>query len=308
MHNHYKFLKNRNLLFVLLMSMISHSQSIATYTVTFTSVWNSSDHGTLPSGAHWSKLVGANHNSNITFLEIGQNATLGIENIAEEGLNSEFQNNEVQPSVDNGNTEQYIDGDDLNSATGTITIMGLEISENYPLLTLVSMIAPSPDWMIALNSFSLLDGGNNWKDNISIDLFPYDAGTDDGTNYTSSNNDTNPQVPISSLQGVFPFNSNKIGTLTITLDSVLNVNEDFISEVKIFPNPTKGQITISNIENVNLKTIEVYNILGSLIANINVEEELNNINLNLEALQKSIYLIKLNTFDGKSKTQKLIIN
>lgn len=307
MNNHYKLFKNGILLLLFLTSTISLSQSIATYTITFTSVWNSSDHGKLPGGAHWSKLVGTNHNSNITFLEMGQNATQGIENIAELGNNTLF-NSEVNTSITNGNTEQYIDGNDLSSATGTITLMGLEISEDYPLLTLVSMIAPSPDWMIALYSFPLLDGGNNWKDNISIDLFPYDAGTDDGSNYSSPNNDTNPQDPISSLQGVSPFNNNKIGTLTLTLDSVLKTNEALITEMKLFPNPTRGQITISNIRDKSLKTIEVYNILGSLITNINVEDELNTINLNLETLQKGIYLLKLNTFEGKSKTKKLIIN
>ena len=307
MLNYYKLKKKYFLLLIFLISTVSQSQSIATYTITFTSVWNSSDHGTLPSGAHWSKLVGANHNSNITFLEIGQNATLGIENVAELGNNTVF-NSEVNNSITNGNTEQYIDGNDLNSATGTITLMGLEISEDYPLLTLVSMIAPSPDWMIALNSFSLLGGGNNWKDNISIDLFPYDAGTDDGANYSSLDNDTNPQVPISSLQGVSPFNSNKIGTLTITLDSVLNLNDVLVEEVKIFPNPTKGQITISNIQNINLKKVEVYNIFGSLVNSVDVKDDLYTINLNLNTLQKGIYLLKLNTLEGKSKTQKLIIN
>ncbi|MCK5402388.1 MAG: spondin domain-containing protein [Flavobacteriaceae bacterium] len=307
MHKQNNFFKNSILLLAFLTSMISHSQSVATYTITFTSVWNSSDHGTLPSGAHWSKLVGANHNSNITFLEMGQNATQGIENVAELGNNTIF-NSEVDNSITNGNTEQYIDGNDLSSATGTITLMDLEINKDYPLLTLVSMIAPSPDWMIVINSFSLLDGGNNWKDNISIDLFPYDAGTDDGTNYTSPNNDTNPQDPISSLQGVSPFNSNKIGTLTISLDSVLNINEASIGQVKIFPNPTKGQITISNIQSINLKTLEVYNIIGSLVTNINIKDELNTINWNLDGLQKGVYLLRLNTYEGNSKTQKLIIN
>jgi hypothetical protein len=78
--------------------------------------------------------------------------------------------------------------------------------------------------------------------------------------------------------------------------------------VKIFPNPTNGQITISNIQDASLKTIEVYNILGSLVNSIYVEDELNTINLNLETLRKGIYLLKLNSYNGSTKTQKLIIN
>jgi len=79
-------------------------------------------------------------------------------------------------------------------------------------------------------------------------------------------------------------------------------------EVKIFPNPTKGQITISNIQNINLKNVEIYSILGSFVNKFYAEKELNTINLDLETLQKGIYLLKLNTNHGNSKTQKLIIN
>ncbi len=301
-----KFIKNSILLLVFSISIISYSQSTATYTILFESFWNSSDHGNLPNDAHWSKLVGANHNGNITFLEIGQNATPGIENVAELGDNTVF-NSEVNNSIANGNTEQYIDGNSLSTATGTITIMELEINENFPLLTLVSMIAPSPDWMIAINSYSLLDGGNNWKDNISIDLFPYDAGTDYGNNYTSPNNDTNPQDPISSLEGVSPFNSNKIGTLTIILEPVLNLDETLLNEVKLFPNPTRGNITIVNTKKINLKSIEIYNMLGRLVSKINVEDESISINIDLGPLKSGVYLLKLSSREGNSKTQKLII-
>ena len=159
------------------------SQSVAIYDITFTSVWNTTDHGTLPGGAHWSKLVGANHNGNVSFLQMGQMATSGIEDIAEKGNNDEFRDNEVNPTIPT-DTQQYINGSSLGSATGTIMISNLAVSEDFPLLTLVSMIAPSPDWMIAVNGINLRDGGN-WKPLMTIDLFPYDAGTDNGTDYTS---------------------------------------------------------------------------------------------------------------------------
>lgn len=307
MNSYFTLFKNSILLVLFLTSTSNYSQSIATYTITFTSVWNSADHGTLPNGAHWSKLVGANHNSNIIFFQIGQEATQGIKNVAELGINTVF-NSEVNTSIANGYTEQYINGNSLNSATGTITIMELEISENYPLLTLVSMIAPSPDWFIGINSFSLLDVTNNWKTGtIIIDIFPYDAGTDSGIGYESDDLETNPQGDITSLVNVSPFNSNKIGTFTITLESVLNVNETLINQVKIFPNPSKGKITISNIKNINITTVEVYNILGQLVSKQNIKDQLNSINLNLETLDSGMYLLKINTAEGTSKTQKLII-
>lgn len=39
------------------------------------------------------------------------------------------------------------------------------------------MIGSSPDWFSGLDSYSLLDSSGSWKNNISIDVFPYDPGT-----------------------------------------------------------------------------------------------------------------------------------
>jgi hypothetical protein len=285
------------LLFLISIPTSNYSQSTATYDITFTSVWNSTDHGTLPSGAHWSKLVGANHNSNVTFLQMGQNATSGIEKVSEEGDNGTF-NTEVNTSITNGNTEQYIDGNSLGTATGAININGLQVDESFALLTLVSMIAPSPDWIIAINSINLRNT-NSWKSSITIDLFPYDAGTDNGVNYESGDSDTNPQNPISSLQGMSPFNSQKIGTLTITLVSVLGTNDLTFSErIKIYPNPISSNII--NIKTSNLGeniTYEIANVLGQNILKGNLINE----QINVGDLSSGTYVIVL-----KNKTQKTI--
>ena len=136
-------------------SFNSFSQSNATYTITFNSEWNASNHGTLPDDAHWSKLVGANHNSAVSFWELNQTASQGIEDVSEIGSNTAFIT-EITASISEGNTQQYINGSNLNSALGTIVI-DVEVSEDYPHLTLASMIAPSPDWFIGVNNLSLLD-------------------------------------------------------------------------------------------------------------------------------------------------------
>ena len=84
------------------LALNAFTQSTATYDITFTSTWNAIDHGTLPSSAHWSDLVGANHNSNITFLEMGAMASPGIKDVAELGSNGVF-NSEVQSEINSGN-------------------------------------------------------------------------------------------------------------------------------------------------------------------------------------------------------------
>lgn len=281
-------------------------QSTATYTVTFTSIWNATDHTSVPGGAHWSRLVGATHNTANQFLQLGSNATTGIKNVAEFGSNSVF-NSEVNTAIANNLADQYINGPSLGTATGDMTISNLQVTEDFPLLTLVSMIAPSPDWVVAINSYNLFDGGN-WVTSATIDMFAYDAGTDSGTDYSSGNVVTAPFQPISMISGA-PINGNKMGTLTITLESVLSIpSVDLFKNIKVYPNPSSGNIIINNPTSIELERIEVYNVLGSKVKtftkNIGANKSLD---LDLNALGKGIYIIKLISLDNKIKTQRLVL-
>jgi hypothetical protein len=65
----------------------------------------------------------------------------------------------------------------------------------FPLVTVVTMIAPSPDWFVGVRNLSLCSDGE-WVDSLSVDLFAYDAGTDSGVDYGSDNEPTVPHVPI----------------------------------------------------------------------------------------------------------------
>ena len=303
-------MKKITLLISILFCSFAFSQSTATYDIEFESVWNASDHGTLPNNPHWSRLVGANHKSSITYFEKGGIATQGIENIAETGSINEFRDNEINPSITSGDAEQFINPGGLSSTTGKININDLEVSEGFPLLTLVSMIAPSPDWIIGINSINLRNAGDtDWVSLIEIDLYAYDAGTDDGTAYSGSSSDITPHIPINSLQGVPPFNNNIIGTFKITLQSVLGINEIHnINNVKVYPNPTSGNITISKIQNIELKTIEIYSVLWKLVKQIQVRQNPSKLSLDLSPFSKGMYLLKALDTNGASHTQKVIIN
>ncbi len=71
------------------------------------------------------------------------------------------------------------------------------------------MLAPSPDWFVGVHGLNLLQG-NQWVENISVELMPYDAGTDNGTDYVSSDDDTQPKQPIAEITGA-PFLNNGSG-------------------------------------------------------------------------------------------------
>ena len=61
------------------------------------------------------------------------------------------------------------------------------------------MIAPSPDWFVGVHDLDLCDSSGQWRSEVVVDLLPYDAGTDSGPSYTSSDADTSPKQAITAL-------------------------------------------------------------------------------------------------------------
>lgn len=315
-------MKNFTLLIFFLLSSFAFSQSTATYTIVFESFWetpagnsvNGISSIPVPSSAHWSKLAIATHKTVNSILEMGMQASTGIENIAETGSTTAFQN-EV---ASNSDADKFVIGSGLGSAQGTIS-KSITVSKDYPLISMVSMIAPSPDWFIAVNSENMRLGNNlinnGWKNTYTIDVFPYDAGTEDGMGYSGSNPETNPLGVISSLSNIAPFDgtnsnmSHRIGTVTFNYeDSTLDIENTKTAEnISIFPNPTEGIVSISNIESSLLNSIEVYNVLGKLVKTKSINQGLNLIQLDLSALNKGLYLIQIKGFKGLNKTYKLAI-
>ncbi|PQB03937.1 spondin domain-containing protein [Aureitalea marina] len=287
-----------------LTAYLSDAQTAAEYTVTFTSNWSQAAHphssGNLPGGAHWSRLVGATHNDGGLFLEMGGLATPGIEDIAELGNNTLFFE-EVDDAIQAGWADKSINGPDLDTSLGQMQIDDLVVSSDFPLLTLASMIAPSPDWMIAVNGISLLDEQGDWVDQIEINLYAYDAGTDSGPDYTSPNMNTDPAEPISSLQAVVPFSNEKIGTLTVSLNTILDLDDTQTKAVRLYPNPVTDVLRISGS---NIREVEIYNALGSLIRSVRADnaEQV----ISMEDDPAGLYLVRLTTNDNRVSTHKII--
>ena len=168
-----------------------------TYRVTFTGTWSAETHPTdFPSGPHFSGLIGATHNSNVTFWQPGGLASQGIENMAETGSKSPL-TDEVLGAMVNGTADEEISGGGIGVSPGEVSIT-FDARPESSLVTLVSMLAPSPDWFVGVHDLDLCDS-NAWLNTIDVTLFPYDAGTDSGESYQSPNSATNPSQPISRI-------------------------------------------------------------------------------------------------------------
>ncbi len=180
-------------------------------------------------GAHFTTLIGGVHGDGVTFWEAGQQASSGVELVAELGSTSTFRG-EVEASPHTREViQQGVSGGGTGSATFTISA-----TRAHPLVTLLSMIGPSPDWFVGVSGVSLLDGTGQWQQSFTVDLFPYDAGTEDGTEFSLSNPDTNPQGVITSIAGTGKFSSVHMARLTFTAQTLPTTPSVSLS---VSPNP-----------------------------------------------------------------------
>lgn len=186
----------------------------AQYTVRFDATWSAASHPVdFPPGPHFSALIGATHQPDLRLWQEGTLASHGIRMMAEEGRTRPLAA-EAETAIAAGTADQVLQGGGIFPSPGT-TEFSFEIDEDFPAVTLVSMVAPSPDWFVGVSGLSLREGGG-WVQQKVVQLFAYDAGTDSGTTFLSPNLATVPPVPVSRIQGAQLGNGVPLGTYTFT--------------------------------------------------------------------------------------------
>ena len=189
----------------------------------------------VPSGVGFSGVVGGSHNIRATFWESGAAASAGLEEMAETGNFRAFRS-EVDDAKEYGGT-----GTSFRSPWGSVAATGEETmtfvtTRVHPLVTVVAMISPSPDWFVGVSELSLRRDGE-WISSQTIDLYPWDAGTEDGSDFDTSNPETSPQGTVTSLRNSGPFSDNPIARLTISLETPLKVRN-------VSTTPGDGALTV----------------------------------------------------------------
>ena len=118
--------------------------SEAVYRVTFQGTWTTAaTPDGVPSGAHFSRLVGAVHSDGVAFLTSGSTASAGIEAMAEEDATATLKT-EVQTAITATTALGVLEGSSnrinpTSSATPQATL-----STAHPRITLVTMVRPQP--------------------------------------------------------------------------------------------------------------------------------------------------------------------
>ncbi|CAH2092340.1 unnamed protein product [Euphydryas editha] len=179
----------------------------AKYRMVFEGLWSPQTHPKdFPVQAlwltHFSDVIGATHRKNFSFWGEGEIATDGFRSLAEWG------------SVGLLERELRQRGSILRSIVKAAGLWHPRLNENTTAtfsvdrkrhyLSLASMFGPSPDWVVGVNGLDLCNKDCSWAESKVIDLYPYDAGTDNGISYMSPNSETIPREKMYRITTMYP--------------------------------------------------------------------------------------------------------
>ncbi|MGG9970540.1 spondin domain-containing protein [Ferruginibacter sp. SUN002] len=194
--NYFFILSASLLLFSCKKEMVqSSSYSEASYNVAIQLNWKTPEF-TVPSNAHVTLIAGMVHNADTIMWQPGTKASPGLEAVAEVGaINTIF--TELDEIVSKQKAFYKFVMLEPPGATGSAQT-ALNVNTDYTRVSLASMIAPSPDWFMGIHDLDLRKN-NAWIADTVVNMFVYDAGTEDGDVFGYSNPATVPQQNIQLL-------------------------------------------------------------------------------------------------------------
>ena len=98
-----------------------------------------------------------------------------------------------------------------------------------------------------------------------------------------------------------PLDETALGSVVVTSDAIVGVNDFNAINVSVYPNPTINNINIQSDEQIT--NVVVYNTLGQMV--MNAAPDATNFSMETANLDAGIYFAKLSTEKG-SKTVKFI--
>lgn len=178
-------------------SLIDLEEGEEMYTLRLRSAWSDQTHPNWrPEGSHLSPMIAWSHGLKDVLFRSGDTASKGMEIMAETGapptLVAEVERLTVLGAI-------YDHGVGSVFNTPGESEIQIRVSRSMPYVTVVSMIAPSPDWFVTARNIKLLESGR-WMERANIPAVLYDAGTDSGEDFNSEDADTQPKEPIHMLK------------------------------------------------------------------------------------------------------------
>ena len=134
------------------------------------------------------------------------------------------------------------------------------------------------------------------KDNGSWNMTFTQPYPDNG--WTSFGEDKNGELYIVGL---------KSGSIFKLVDPNLNISENDVLQVSIYPNPASNLFTIKSLDSqILIETVHIFNLQGKLIQSIS-KNKATKVQIDTKDLAKGLYLTEITTNTGNKKIHKLII-
>ncbi|OXU21106.1 hypothetical protein TSAR_012227 [Trichomalopsis sarcophagae] len=197
----------------------------AKYELAFEGLWSRYTHPknfpSKPWNARFSDVIGASHTSEYRFWEYNGYASEGLKQVAENGVTRVLES-ELKNQSQHIRTIIKARGINFPNITSK-TFAVFRVDQMHHLMSLVSMIGtneslglgirmrcnerhadPSPDWFVGVSGLELCLSNCSWIEHKELNLYPIDAGTDDGITYESVDAETEPRDVIRRITTTWP--------------------------------------------------------------------------------------------------------
>jgi len=170
--------------------------SMATYEVVFVPSWNPATHPDEYPITHAKKglltpMIGATHSAEYRLFAAGRKPTPGLERLSEMGKHEPL-DTEIEAAVASGKAGSIIEVSEGSEGPVHAPVsFSFDIDPRYPTVSLVGMIAPSPDWFYGVSTTLMSDG--RWVPSLIVPAYAWDSGGDAGSRYMAEDADLEPK-------------------------------------------------------------------------------------------------------------------
>ncbi|OQR66522.1 spondin-1-like, partial [Tropilaelaps mercedesae] len=152
---------------------------------------------------HFSDIIGASHAADFKMWAYDGFASEGVRSVAEHGATKKL---EAELKAQSGKIRTIIKARGLwyPNVNGK-TFAVFRVDRKHHVMSALSMLGPSPDWLVGVSSLELCLKNCSWLASKTINLYPWDAGTSDGLSYVVAQREaSNPQQRIHKITSSFP--------------------------------------------------------------------------------------------------------
>jgi len=291
--------------------------SVVTYRVDVNITWNSESPAWPDEAAHFSWFGGATHSSKAKFWEVGALASEGMDLLSVTGRTDDLVSEALKQKAI-GNAENIIDvqhwfcPDGITHPSCGDLSFEIEVSDEFPLVTLASMLGPSPDWFVGVESLSMVDEDGEFIPSITHELYPYDAGILSDNSVLIGDccdrepvSDPQENIHLITEESGETIGPGSLGQIVFTAISPMTTSttsELLNSEVEIYPNPVSEVLHIETKSTLDFQ-VAIFDLKGSLLY-----MESNKSSIDVTQFQHGTYFLEITDRKTKNKfIEKIIV-